>query len=143
VKRYRLLTAGSLVVLLIISCRQNDVLTRVRAGDFSLVYKGTYRGDLRFLGEGREHESTVQDLRADIERDMSILDLISGEFYELPHKAYQFKYAAIDEDRDIILLRYFARIPEHPLYAGYQIQFVFSRMPLRPLKIYTSEVPLE
>lgn len=132
-----------LVVLLLTSCRQNDVLSRVRAGDFSLVYKGTYRGNLRFLGQGREHETTVQQLRADIEGDKSVMDLISGEFYELPHDEYHFKYAAIDEERDIMLLRYFARIPEHALYAGYQIQFVFARTPLRLQSIYTSEVPLE
>lgn len=137
------LAGVSLVALLLTSCRRNDVLSRVRAGDFSLVYKGTYRGNLRFLGQGREYETTVQQLRADIEGDMSFMDLISREFYELTHDEYHFKYAAIDAERDIILLRYFARIPEHALYAGYQMQFVFTRTPLRLLSIYTCEVPLE
>jgi hypothetical protein len=143
VKGSFLLASSLLSMLLLLSCKRNDELNRVRAGDFGLVYKGTYRGRLNFLGAGRQYESMVHELRADIERDNMVFDLISKEFHTIPHGVFQFKYAAIDEDRDFLVLRYFARVAEHPLYAGYQMQFVFSCNSRRLREIYTSEVPLE
>ncbi len=133
-----------LIFFSVLSCRRNPGLNRIRAGDLSIVYKDTYRGRLEFLGPGREYESLVNRLRGEIEKDgMCLLNVISGEYYTIPHYAYEFKYAACDEANDHLVLRYFARIGEHPLYAGYQIQFVFSLVSGNLLKIFTSEVPLE
>ena len=124
-------------------CKRQDELCKIHAGDFSIVYEGKYHGRLKFLAEGREHRELVKDLRMYIERDTSVLSLISDRFYTIPHHGYRFKFAALDETSDCLVLRYFARIDEHPLYAGYQIQFVFA-LPSRILKkIFTSEVPLE
>jgi len=124
-------------------CKRQDELSKIHAGDFSIVYEGKYHGRLKFLAEGREYQDLVKDLRVYIEKDTSLLSLISARFYTIPHHGYQFKFAALDETSDCLVLRYFARIEEHPLYAGYQIQFVFT-LPSRILKkIFTSEVPLE
>jgi hypothetical protein len=136
---------GVLVVLMAsLSCTRNNELNKIRAGDFSIVYKDTYRGRLKFLGRGGEYERLVKQLRTDIERDeMFILEAISDRFHMIPHKEYEFKFAAYDDTSDHLVLRYFARIVEHTVYAGYQIQFVFLLSSHTLLKVFTSEVPLE
>jgi hypothetical protein len=144
VKRSRNVIWILLIVAIDLSCKRNSELSRIRAGDFSIVCKDTYHGRLKFLGSGREYDKLVEGLRAEIEKDaMVILDIISDRFYTIPHKEYKFKFAAFDETSDCLVLRYFARIVEHPVYAGYQIQFVFSRTPRKLLKVFSSEVPLE
>jgi hypothetical protein len=127
-----------------LSCTRNSELSRIHEGDLSIVHVGTYRGQLKFLGSGREYEKSTQSLRREIEKDgMVILDIISDRFHTIPHEDFEFKYVALDEINDCLLLRYFARIVEHPIHAGYQIQFVFSRTSHKLLKVFTSEVPLE
>jgi hypothetical protein len=118
-------------------------LSSIRHGDFSIVYKDTYRGQLRFLGEGKEHKGSVDDLRREIERNSDVLDVISERYYTIPYHAYRFKFAALDEEKNLMVLRYFARIIEHPVYAGYQMQFLFDLESQKLLRVYTSEVPLE
>jgi len=131
------------VLSLSLSCTKPDALTRIRNGDFSLVHKESYRGRLIFLADGKEYLTTVEHLRGIVENNMDIFDLLSERFYPIPHLGYRFKYAALDSENNSLVLRYFARIPEHPLYAGYQIQLVFDSGSRRLEKIYTSEVPLE
>jgi len=124
-------------------CKRQDELSKIHAGDFSIVFEGKYHGRLKFLADGREYRELVNELRMYVEKDTSVLHLISDRFFAIPHRGYQFKFAALDETSDCLVLRYFARIEEHPLYAGYQIQFVFARQSRILRKIYTSEVPLE
>jgi hypothetical protein len=107
------------------------------------VMKGSYRGNLHFLGDGREHREAVEYLRELVETDFAVLDMISNRFYTIPHLGYKFKYAALDMDSSMMMLRYFARIREHPVYAGYQIQFLFDAESRKLKAVYTEEVPLE
>lgn len=132
-----------LPLLTSVSCKKRDGLDLLRAGDFSIVTKGSYRGNLLFLGDGRAYRETVDYLRGLIEIDFEIFDVISDRFYTMPHLGYKFKYAALDTKNDLLVLRYFARIMEHPVYAGYQIQFVFDNASRRLKVVYTEEVPLE
>jgi hypothetical protein len=143
VKKYRVLTSFVFSLTYILSCGGSSGVSAVRAGDYSIVGRGTYRGQLEFQGDGGDLES-VKKLRTEIEQDeMIILDMISDRFYTIPHAPYEFKFAAIDESSDRLVLRYFARIFEHPIYAGYQIQFVFVHSSGKLLRILTAEVPLE
>lgn len=142
-RKYITVIFGILPLLTSISCRKRDGLDLLRAGDFSVVIKGSYRGNLLFLGDGRAHRETVDYLRELIEIDFEILDVISDRFYTMPHLGYKFKYAALDTESDAVVLRYFARIMEHPIFAGYQIQFVFHNASRRLKAVYTEEVPLE
>jgi len=142
--RARTLIGVLFLLLSAFSCRRNSEFSTIRAGDLGIVNKGTYRGRLKFLGAGGAYKSLVDSLRGDVEKDeMVLLDVISDEYYTLPHYAYEYKYAASDETMDQLVLRYFARIAEHPIYAGYQIQLVFSLSSGRLLKVFTCEVPLE
>ena len=131
------------ILILFLACGGESGIKAVRAGDYSMVGKGTYRGRLEFHGRG-EHLESVVKLREEIEQDdMVLLDMISDRFHKIPHAPYNFKFAAVDEVSDRLVIRYFARIIEHPIYAGYQIQFVFSRASGKLLRIFTAEVPLE
>jgi hypothetical protein len=126
-----------------LSCKRQDQLSRIRAGDFSNVHEGTYRGRLKFLREISGYHESTENLRQDIEKNKDVLDLISHKFFTIPHKPYRYKFTALDEETGYLVLRYFARIGEHPLYAGYQIQFVFDPQSQVVKEIYTAEVPLE
>ncbi len=126
-----------------ISCKKRDEFALLHEGDFSIVTQGSYRGHLQFLGDGREHRKTVEYLKGLVDKNSEILDLISDEFYTIPHMGYKFKYAALDAESGTMMLRYFARIREHPVYAGYQIQFLFDAESRHLKGIYTEEVPLE
>ena len=139
----RTLCFPMLVFSLSICCVKSDVLNNVRSGNFSIVYEDTYHGTLRLLREGSTYHNRIETLRADIEKDIALLDTITERFSVISHKEYEFKYAAVDENANILVLRYFARIVEHPLYAGHQIQFVFDMTSRELTKIFVSEVPLE
>lgn len=143
-KRHSIWICLLLVLMVFLSCGRGSGINAVRAGDYRIVSKGTYRGHLQFQGNSGGQLESVKKLRAEIEKDeMMILNKISDRFYMIPHAPYKFKFAAIDEAADYLVLRYFARIFEHPVYAGYQIQFVYTRNSGKLLKIYTAEVPLE
>ena len=142
-RKYFTILLVALVIYPFSSCKRQEPLNRIRSGDFSIVYKDTYRGRVRFLGQGNEHKGLVDRLRSEIERNSDVLDLISERFYTIPYLPYRFKFAALDEEKNHMVLRYFARIIEHPVFAGYQIQFLFDLESQRLLRVYTSEVPLE
>ena len=87
----------ALVITANISCSRQDELSKIHAGDFSIVCRDKYHGRLRFLGEGREYRELVDDLRVYIEKNMSVLNLISDRFYVTGYQDYRFKFAAVDE----------------------------------------------
>ncbi len=130
--------------LVIIACRHADEFKKIRDGDFDIVEKETYRGTPMYVGQGGDYQDLVTSLRLDIEKNIDLLPLITKNFFSVEYQlSYRFKFAAIDKEKSYLILRYFARIPDHPLYAGYQTQFVFDVHTKKLLKIYTAEVPLE
>jgi hypothetical protein len=130
--------------LVIISCRHADEFRKIREGNFEIVEKGTYHGRPQYIGQGGDYEDLVIKLRADIEKNSTLLPSITKKYFSTPYDLfYRFKFVALDKENNYLILRYFARIPEHPLYAGYQIQFVYAITTERLMHIYTSEVPLE
>lgn len=129
---------------LVMGCRQKDVFQKMRDGDFSIVAQDTYRGHAVFLRNAGEFEDVVVELRSEIEKNKDMLPLVTRKFFSVSQELhYKFKLIMFDKEKDYLILRYFARIAEHPLYAGYQIQFVIDIDARRIIKIYTAEVPLE
>ena len=116
----------------------------MRTGDFKDVNQGTYHGKPIYLPQPGEYETLVARFRAQIEKNMDLLPVITQRFFSVNEKLnYQYKFTSVDPDSNYLVLRYFARILRHPIYAGYQIQFVYD-MPTRQLiRIFTAEVPLE
>jgi hypothetical protein len=142
-KRSRATLLFSYACMLSMCCSKPDVLSSVRKGDMSMVYGESYRGRLLFLGEGKEYAGAVERLRRTIDKNIDVLDTLTERLFTEPHLGYRFKYAALDADNDILLLRYFARIREHTLYAGYQVQLLFDAESFDLLRLHISEVPLE
>jgi hypothetical protein len=126
-----------------VSCHRPCALRAIRDGDLSIVQRGSYRGRLRMITAGMDTAETAEQLRVMVDENSDVLDIVSDRFHAIEHLAYRFKYAAYDIEGDILVLRYFARIVDHPLYAGYQIQLVFHPNDQRLKQVYTEEVPLE
>ncbi len=128
----------------VISCPKKDTLLRLQDGDFAIVVKGRFSGRPTFLNQGRQYKNLVDDLRGKIEKNRDILPLITKKFFSATGRLiYKFKFVAFDEEKNSLILRYFARTMNHPVYAGYQIQFVFDLKTKDITEIYTAEVPYE
>ncbi|KPJ74560.1 hypothetical protein AMJ52_00125 [candidate division TA06 bacterium DG_78] len=106
--------------------------------------KGRYAGNATYLPQLQEFESLIEQFRDEIETQYDALLLISKHFFPTDETlSYRFKFVAHDEEKNYLIIRYFARTMNHPLYAGYQIQFVFDIHSKKLLHIYTDEVALE
>lgn len=133
-----------LSLFLLIACKEKDVFQNIRDGDYSMIAQGTYHGHAVFLRDTGEYEDLVTSLWSKIEENSDVLPQITKQFFSVSQELhYRFKLVLIDKEKNYLILRYFARIQEHPLYAGYQIQFVCDIDARHLIKIYTAEVPLE
>jgi len=131
-------------ICLIITCKKVDEFQKIRDGNFDLVAKGKYEGKLNFLKQGNEYEDIVKVCRTEIEKNSDVLPAISKRYFSISENLfYKFKFVAIDKEKNNLILRYFARIMSHSLYAGYQIQFVLDIDSKKLIHIFTAEVPLE
>lgn len=131
-------------ILFSMVCQTYHPLERIKQGDYSVVVMGKYRGTAIFLRDGAQYKNIIDRIRDEIEKDSHLFPEITRHHYDIPELlVYRFKFAAIDTVEDNFILRYFARIYNHPILAGYQIQFVFDTESLRLVHIYTKEVGLE
>ena len=125
-------------------CQTYNPLKDLKQGDFGIVSVGKYHGTTIFLRDGAQYKSVIDEIRDEIEGNRYLLPKITRLHYDVPGSlVYKFKFAAHDSVMDNFILRYFARIYDHPILAGYQIQFVFNTHSRALLNIYTSEVGLE
>jgi hypothetical protein len=116
----------------------------MRQGDFDIVSRGTYNGRPKYLPHPGVFEERVTSYRSVIEKNKDILPNITRKFFLVPGRLYyRYKFVSFDLENNALILRYFAPIAGHNLYAGYQIQFVFDVSTDKLLQIFTSEVPLE
>jgi hypothetical protein len=128
----------------IIVCVKKNEFQKIKNGDFSIVTMGTYHGKPVYIGQGREYQILVNDFRDEIDRNKEILPMITRKYFLVAETLiYKFKYVAIDKEKNYLILRYFARVMNHPVYAGYQVQFIFDITKRQLVDIYTAEVPLE
>lgn len=147
--RYRVLTGYVLGIFIIgllstLTCHTYNSFKSLEQGDFSLVFSGRYKEATTFLRDGAEYKSVVDGLRTEIEKNLFLLSKITKEHYDVSGTlVYKFKFAALDSVSNYLILRYFTRIYNHPLLAGYQVQLVFDAESRELVRIYTAEVPLE
>jgi hypothetical protein len=133
-----------MVAIVTTGCSRKTLLQRIDEGDLSSVYQGRYKGTTRFLRDGAEYKETVDMIRAEIEAHEDLLLVMTGKYFPVDElMAYKFKFAMVDETQGELILRYFARLPDHPVFAGCQLQFVYDLDTKRLTKTFTSEVPLE
>ncbi len=147
--RYRVLAGYVLGVFIIgllptLACHTHNSFKSLEQGDFSLVFSGKYKEATILLRDGAEYKSVVDGLRTEIEKNPFLLSRITKEHYDVSGTlVYKFKFAALDSVSNYLILRYFARIYNHPLLAGYQVQLVFDAESRELVRIYTAEVSLE
>ena len=125
-------------------CSRKTILQKIDEGDLSGVYQGRYQGTTRFLRDGAEYKKTVDMIRREIEAHEDLLMVMTQKYFPVDDlMPYTFKFAMVDETQRELILRYFARLPDHPIFAGCQLQFVYDLDTRQLTKIFTSEVPLE
>ncbi len=121
-----------------------DIWYQMRHNNFELVEKGTYRGTLKYMPQPGQYEKLVNKYRREIENNLDLLPLMTMQHFPVKEAlVYQYKFTWLDEENNFLVLRYFAHIFNDPIYAGYQILFVYDTSNNRIIKIYVSEVPLE
>ncbi len=139
-----LLWALMIIVIAAIGCSRKTLLQRIDEGDLSSVYQGRYQGTTRFLRDGAEYKETVDKIRREIEAHEDLLKIMTEKYFPVDElMAYKFKFAMVDETQGELVLRYFARLTDHPVFAGCQLQFVYDLNARQLSEILTSEVPLE
>lgn len=140
----RLFYLPCVVYLLALFCSRHDIWTKIRQGDFEIVEKGTYHGRLKYLPRPVGFEKLIEKYRGEIERHIDLLPVMTKRFFVVAEDLnYIYKFTWVDEERDYLVLRYFAPIFYHRFLAGYQIQFVFDTKTDKIVKIFVSGVPLE
>jgi hypothetical protein len=137
----------SVVIIMCIAavvCSPRSTLQKIEGGDLSSVVQGRYVGTTRFLRDGAEYKETVDAIRADIEAYEDLLMVMTGKYFPTDElMSYTFKFALVDDTQQELILRYFARLPDHLVFAGCQIQFVYDLKTRHITTIFVSEVPLE
>ncbi|MGB9720167.1 MAG: hypothetical protein ACPL28_01625 [bacterium] len=133
-----------LFIILSICCTQADIWHQVRRGNYELVEKGNYPGTLKYMPHPAQYEGYVNRCRREIERNLDLLPIMTKQYFTITQKlVYQYKFTWLDEDNQILLLRYFAHIYNDSVFAGYQILFVYDIRKNKIVKIFVSDVPLE
>jgi|GEM_PF-866316 len=131
-------------ILAYLFCSHTDVWYQMRRNNFELVEKGSYRGTLKYMPHPGQYEKLVNRYRQEIEKNLDLLPLITKQHFLVNEDLiYQYKFTWFDEKNNFLVLRYFAHIFNHPIYAGYQILFVYDTHKNIIIKICVSEVPLE
>ena len=132
------------VLCVIITCRSIDVFEHIRNDTYEYIFRGTYHGSGLFIRDGGAFASLIADFRHRVETNADVLPhIVHRVFSTSVQFAFRYKFTAHDAEKDYLILRYFARIPEHHDFAGYQIQFVFEIPTKKLVGVYTAEVPLE
>ncbi len=133
-----------MAILLFSHCSHSDIWHKIRQGNFESVEKGDYRGTLIYMPHPGKYEKLVERYRGEIEKNIELLPWITKQFFELKEDLiYQYKFTWLDDANKFLVLRYFAHIYKDPIYAGYQILFVYDTKCHRLIKILVSDVPLE
>jgi hypothetical protein len=133
-----------MVVSFSVTCTKRGIFQDIRRGNFDSVTKGRYAGHASYVPQPQEFERLIAQFRDEIETHIDVLSLISNHFFSTDETlSYRYKFVAHDEEKNYLIVRYFARTMNHPLYAGYQIQFVFEVHSKKLVHIYADEVALE
>ena len=139
----RLLLISALFVGLL-ACATPSIVRRVSAGGFAAVQEGRYHGYLRYRNGMPEFERMASDWRRQIEGEPGFLRSVGEKYFYLPAQS-EFRFMSVAEDsvQKQIVLRYFAYDPKPVIFAGWQLQFVFSQRDRSLVEVRATEVPLE
>ena len=131
-------------IFAIMTCRSINELQKIRDGNFALVTKGKYQGRLNYLNPSNEYEKVIETLVETIHKNGDVFPLITHHCFTVAESlSYKFMHCSVDQEKNVLVLRYLARTTDNPLYAGYQIQFVFDIDSKTLVQTFMAQVPLE
>ncbi len=135
-----------LVLLLVTSClRSGYWVDELRDGNYSIVKIDRYPYTANTMRHPTKRDELIAEVRKEIEEGIELLPVVTEHFFpgEESRLRFKYKFTSIDEERNRLILRYFARISYPTILAGYQYQFVVNLKNGRLEQILLSEVPLE
>lgn len=118
--------------------REAQWVESIRNGDYKIVKLGKYplaRVEIKY------DPNEFIKLRKELEKESELFNKIVMHFYpeERHNLNFEYKYGATHNGQTI--LRFFSRLPDPDLYAGYSIQFVIEEGVVK--EIYLFKTPLE
>jgi hypothetical protein len=133
-----------LLTVAALGCGKKDIFYGLRAGDYDLVVKDSYRGTAEYIGPGDDYGPILKRYRRQIEKNLDFLPRITRHHFRVPDILhFDYKMVLLDRTNDFLVLRYYAPIRGDHLIAGYQLFFVFDLDRNKLVRICSSEVPLE
>jgi hypothetical protein len=139
--------------LLLVGCRHclkcrgvgaSQSVTRFAAADAPPIDSGHYPGPLRMLAADHSLSVKAGPLRADVESHEQVLRKLVRERISVKSPLeFQFMYVGHDSLNHRLMLRYFSRAADQTVFAGWQIQLIYSLPSLSPVHAYVQAVPLE
>jgi len=91
-----------------------------------------------------KYEKLVEKYRREIEKNLDLLPSITKQLFTVKEELiFQYKFTWLDDENKFLVLRYFAHIYKDPIYAGYQVLFVYDIKTHKIIKIFVTEIPLE
>lgn len=107
--------------------------------DFAVVRPGRYPGYTIPFGESE----IMKGWKSRFDDDQQLLNLVVQRVYPLLGDLhYRYTSTRFDRENNRTVVRYFGRVVDDPVIAGYQIQFVFDAKN-KLIMVCVSSVPLE
>jgi hypothetical protein len=130
--------------LLLVACPSRSQVRLLARADGPPVVVGHYPDYLVMLSGDHPLARKADRLRQDVESHESFIRHLTRSRFDIrPPLEFSFMYVAYDSASSSLVLRYFARNPEPVIFAGWQVQLVYSLPALRLARAYVEEVPLE
>ncbi len=130
--------------LLLMACAPRSQVLMLTRSDGPPVFEGHYPDYLVMLSGDHPLVHRTERLRRDVEsHEYLVRQLARGRFDIRPPLEFVFMYVGYDSLNSNVILRYFARNPDPVVYAGWQVQLVYALPPLRLVRAYVEQVPLE
>ena len=118
---------------------------RIEREDFSDVVRGRVPYATRKVDSPSEYDGLIQEIMGKIEENAEALKKIASHFFPEMSKNldFQFDFSSLDEKKEKLILRFFAKMPDSKVYAGIALQFVVDVKREEVSKIYAVILPLE
>ena len=118
---------------------------KIKEGDYSVVKRGRVPYASRKIESPSEYDDLIREIRDTIAKNPGVIQKITTHFFsEIPKNlTFQYRFSLLDKEKEKVILRYFAKIPESEVFAGVAFQFVVDVKTKEVLNIYTIRVPFE
>jgi len=118
---------------------------RLEGEDFSLVEKGRVPYATRKIDSPSEFDDLINKTRRAVEENPKVMEKIARTFYtDIPEDlVFQYDFSSLDNQKERVVLRYFAKYSEPQVFSGIVLQFVVDIKTKEVSGIYILQIPLE